>query len=302
MHIDRHAELFASVMPTLLRWWTNLVPFLFSWIKSSYCTCPGIKCLIQCSVVFRTQVHKTCQNKFTLSTSFLTNFSILKARANGSNIVGPNSLQAFADHVVCCCDLLEVLDEVWNWSNFKANKCHCQHFYCFAVIEAWSNNVAFACTAHPTMLRRCTRTTCHVSTQIHANKKSTWRRRWKTSQSPLYSHLKARHVASVCTHRATRDNIVGPNIVACCCERLHWSSFVHFLCHKQLILHVIETQHIVVLILLGLVHWFKKKTGPSFYSQEIYGGHLVRPLRCETSVCKSIDKTSMARIPASSFY
>ena len=213
MHIDRHAELFASVMPTLLRWWTNLVPFLFSWIKPSYCTCPGIKCLIQCSVVFRTQVHKTCQNKFTLSTSFLTNFSILKARANGSNIVGPNSLQAFADHVVCCCDLLEVLDEVWNWSNFKANKC--QHFYCFAVIEAWSNNVAFVCTAHPTMLRRCTRTTCHVSTQIHANKKSKWRRRWKTTQSPLYSHLKAQHVVT-------------------CCERLHTSRHKRQHCWAQL--------------------------------------------------------------------
>ena len=62
--------------------------------------------------------------------------------------------------------------------------------------------------------------------------------------------VKAQHVvASVCTHRAKRDNIV-----ACCCERLHWPSFVHFLCHKQLILHVIETQHIIVRILLGLVY------------------------------------------------
>ena len=30
---------------------------------------------------------------------------------------------------------------------------------CFAVIEAWPNNVAFVCTAHPTVLRRRTRTT-----------------------------------------------------------------------------------------------------------------------------------------------
>ena len=110
-----------------------------------------------------------------------------------------NCLHTMLCVVACCCDLL---DEVWNWSNFRANKC--QHFYCFAVIEAWSNNVAFVCTAHPTILRRRTPTTCHVSTQIHANKKSTCRRRWKTSQSPLYSHLKTQHVT--------------------CCERLHTSA------------------------------------------------------------------------------
>ena len=111
-----------------------------------------------------------------------------------------------------CCVLLPVvatcwklLDEVWNWSNFRANKRH--HFYCFAVIEAWSNSVAFVCTAHPTMLRRPTRTTCHVSTQIHANKKSTWRRRWKTSQSPVYSHLKTQHVVTCCERLHTSANI-----------------------------------------------------------------------------------------------
>ena len=229
MHIDRHAELFASVMPTLLRWWTNLVPFLFSWIKSSYCTCPGIKCLIQCSVFFRTQVHKTCQNKFTLSTSFLTNFSILKARANGSNIVGPNSLQAFADHVVCCCDLLEVLDEVWNWSNFKANKC--QHFYCFAVIEAWSNNVAFVCTAHPTMLRQRTRTTCHVSTQIHANKKSTTSEMENVPESFVFSSKGPTCCALLraFAHIAPQETtLLGPTllrVVASVCTGLHLFTF-----------------------------------------------------------------------------
>ena len=100
----------------------------------------------------------------------------LKVRANARNIVGQQdatllgptcceSLHTMLCVVACCCDLLEV----WNWSNFRANKC--QHFYCFAVIEAWSNIVAFVCTAHPTMLRRCTRTTCPVSTQKDANKK-----------------------------------------------------------------------------------------------------------------------------------
>ena len=125
----------------------------------------------------------------------------LKARANARNIVGPNMLRAFAHHVVCC-DLLEVV----GWS-LKLVKLQSQHFYCFAVIEAWSNNVAFVCTAHPTMLRRRTRTTFHVSTQIHANKKSTWRRRWKTSQSPLYSHLKTQHVVTCCERLHTSANI-----------------------------------------------------------------------------------------------
>ena len=66
---------------------------------------------------------------------------------------------------------------------------------------------AFVCTAHPTMLHRRTRTTCHVSTQIHVNKKSTWRRRWKTSQSPLYSHLKTQHVVTCCERLHTSANI-----------------------------------------------------------------------------------------------
>ena len=123
----------------------------------------------------------------------------------------------------------KLLDEVWNWSNFRANKC--QHFYCFAVIKAWSNNIAFVCTAHPTMLRRRTRTTCHLSTQIHANKKSTWRRRWKTSQSPLYSHLKTQHVVTCCERLHTSANIaqqettlLGPTmlgVVASVCTGLN---------------------------------------------------------------------------------
>ena len=83
----------------------------------------------------------------------------------------------------------KLLDEVWNWSNFRANKC--QHFYCFAVIEAWSNNV---CTAHPTMLRRRTRTT-----YPHKYK--------RTRNQPLYSHLKTQHVVT-------------------CCERLHTSASI----------------------------------------------------------------------------
>ena len=75
------------------------------------------------------------------------------------------------------------------------------------LIEAWSNNVAFVCTAHPTMLGRRMRTTCHISTQIHSNKKSTWRRRWKTSQSPSNSYLKTQHVVTCCKRLHTSANI-----------------------------------------------------------------------------------------------
>ena len=81
------------------------------------------------------------------------------------------------------------------------------------------------------MLRRRTRTTCHVSTQIHANKKSTWRRRWKTSQSPLYSHLKSQHVVTCCERLHTSANIaqqettlLGPTmlrVVASVCTGLN---------------------------------------------------------------------------------
>ena len=81
------------------------------------------------------------------------------------------------------------------------------------------------------MLRQRTRTTCHVSTQIHANKKSTWRRRWKTSQSPLYSHLKTQHVVTCCERLHTSANIAqqettlfGPTmlrVVASVCTGLY---------------------------------------------------------------------------------
>ena len=42
---------------------------------------------------------------------------------------------------------------------------------------------------------------------IHANKKSTWRRRWKTSQSPLYSHLMTQLVVTCCERLHTSANI-----------------------------------------------------------------------------------------------
>ena len=113
-------------------------------------------------------------------------------------------LRAFAHHVVYCCVLLRLVGSCWmkfetgqTSDPTSANMFHGHR----SVVQ----QCCVLCTAHPTMLRRRTRTTCHVSTQIHANKKSTWRRRWKTSQSLLYCHLKTQHVLT-------------------CCERLHTSA------------------------------------------------------------------------------
>ena len=122
----------------------------------------------------------------------------LKARANARNIVGPNMLRAFAHHVVCCCVLLRLVGSCW--MKFETGQ----------TSEPTSANISIVSRSSkrgPTMLRRRTRTTCHVSAQIHANKKSTWRRRWKTSQSPLYSHLKTQHVVTCCERLHTSANI-----------------------------------------------------------------------------------------------
>ena len=133
-----------------------------------------------------------------------------------------NKMQhCWAKHVanICtpCCVLLHIvatcwklLDEVWNWSNFRANKC--QHFYCFAVIEAWSNNLVFVYTAHPTMLRCRTRTTCHVSIVI--------------SIILFYSHPKTQHVVTCCKRLHTSANIVQQEttmlrVVASVCTGLY---------------------------------------------------------------------------------
>ena len=110
----------------------------------------------------------------------------------------------WAQHVasVCtpCCVLLRLVGTLSCWMKFETGQ----------TSEPTSANISIVSRSSkhgPTMLRRRTRTTCHVSTQIHANKKSTWRRRWKTSQSPLYSHLKTQHVVTCCERLHTSANI-----------------------------------------------------------------------------------------------
>ena len=118
--------------------------------------------------------------------------SNLKARANARNIVGQQDatllgptccerLHTMLYVVACCCDLLEVAG--WSLKLVKLQSQQVPTFLLFrghrSVVQKCCVHLHRICTAHPTMLRRRTRTTCHVSTQIHANKKSTWRRRWK---------------------------------------------------------------------------------------------------------------------------
>ena len=129
------------------------------------------------------------------------------------NILGPNMLRAFAHHVVCCCVLLRLVGSCW--MKFETGQTSEPTSANISIVSRSSKRGptmlrSFAqhiLKAHPTMLRRRTRTTCHVSTQIHSNKKSTWRRRWKMSQSPLYSHLKTQDVVTCCERLHTLANI-----------------------------------------------------------------------------------------------
>ena len=75
-----------------------------------------------------------------------------------------------------------------------------QHFYCFAVIEAWSNNVGFICMAHPTKFHRRTRTTYHVYIQIHANKKSIEEQQPKVERKRLVTEKTEEELLRIWTH------------------------------------------------------------------------------------------------------
>ena len=86
---------------------------------------------------------------------------LVKARANARNIgqqdVGPNMLRAFARHVVCCCDLLEVVG--WSLTSFKhhpttSNKLQ-QHATTHNIVCKRSQHVGpnIVASCWPTMLR-----------------------------------------------------------------------------------------------------------------------------------------------------
>ena len=148
----------------------------------------------------------------------LASQKLLRSEQTLATLLGPTWCERLHTMLCVVATCWKLLDEVWNWSNFRANKC--QHFYCFAVIEAWSNNVAFVCTAHPTMLRRRTRTTNKELSGMYGIVGICVPESFVlSSKSPNMLWL----VVSVCTHRATRDNNVGPTmlrVVASVCTGL----------------------------------------------------------------------------------
>ena len=97
------------------------------------------------------------------------------------NIVEPNMLRAFAHHVVCCCDLLEVVG--WSLTTFKLHPTSCnksqQHatthnMVCKRSQHVGPNNVA---SCWPTMLRAFARafTFCHrICTGNHVISSAIW--------------------------------------------------------------------------------------------------------------------------------
>ena len=152
-------------------------------------------------------------------------------RPTRRNIVGPNLLQAFAHHVVCCCMLLRLVGSCW--MKFETGQ----------TSEPTSANISIVSRSSkhgPTMLRSFAQhiqqfcADARALPRIHTNtceQEIKWRRRWKTSQSPLYSHLKTQHVVTCCKHLHTSANIaqqettlLGPTmlrVVASVCTGLN---------------------------------------------------------------------------------
>ena len=115
-------------------------------------------------------------------------------------------LRAFAHHVVCCCDLLEVVG--WSLKLVKLQSQQVPTFLLFgghrSVVQQCyvrlhstsndtSNNVA---PAH-----------AHYMPRIHTNTCACMELWVFVSQSPLYSHLKTQHVVTCCDHLHTSANI-----------------------------------------------------------------------------------------------
>ena len=123
-------------------------------------------------------------------------------------------LRAFAHHVVCCV-LLRLVGSCW--MKFELVKLQSQQVptfllfrghrsvvqQCCVRLHSTSNNVA---PAHAHYMPRIHTNTCEQEINMASEMEN-------VPESFVFSYIGQ--------HRATRDNIVGPNNVACCCERLH---------------------------------------------------------------------------------
>jgi len=116
----------------------------------------------------------------------------LKAHANAHNIV---MLRAFAHHVVCCYDLLEVV----GW-RLKLVKLQSQQVPTFLFFRGHRSVVQQCCI-------RLHSTSNNVA-PAHVHQRVVCMELWVfVSQRPLYSHLKTQHVVTCCERLHTSANI-----------------------------------------------------------------------------------------------
>ena len=88
---------------------------------------------------------------------------------------------------------------------------------CCVRLHSTSNNVA---PAHAHYMPRIDTNTCEQEINMASEMENVPESFVFSSKDPTCCDL-LQAIAHICEHRATRDNIVGPNNVACCCERLH---------------------------------------------------------------------------------
>ena len=104
------------------------------------------------------------QAVWTFEASLLYNTMPFKARANARNIVGPNMLRAFAHHVVCCCDLLEVV----GWS-LKLVKLQSQQVSTFLLFRGHRSVVQQCCVRLHSTSNNVAPAHAHYMPRIHTN-------------------------------------------------------------------------------------------------------------------------------------
>ena len=88
---------------------------------------------------------------------------------------------------------------------------------CCVRLHSTSNNVA---PAHAHYMPRILTNTCEQGINMASEMENVPESFVFSSKDPTCCDL-LRAFAHIGQHRATRDNIVGPNNVVCCCERLH---------------------------------------------------------------------------------
>ena len=175
--------------------------------------------------------------------------SCVKDRANSRNILGQQDatllsptccerLHTMLCVVACCCDLLEVVgwslklvklqsQQVPTFLLFRGHRSVVQQ--CCVRLHSTSNNVA---PVHAHYMPRIHTNTCEQEIKMASEMENVPESFVFSSKDPTCCDL-LRAFAHIGYHRATRDNIFGPNNDSCCCKRLHGP--LH--CHHTVILY-----------------------------------------------------------------